>query len=128
MISTREMISVMQQSISGKQIQIETTDGWRDLNGLPDWNWIDCNYRAKPNRYKVFLDKLTEEEIDSVIVTFGGIEHSDTGDMKLVYDTHIRNVIIDNLAIGKTVKFRLVPVNEFGSSIIDTIKESKYSK
>ena len=128
MISTREMISIMQQSESGKQMQEETRNGWRDLNGTPDWNWIDCNYRAKPNRYRVVLDRLIEEEIDSAIITFGGVEHNDTGDIKLVYDTHIRNVILDNLKIGKTVKFRLVPVNEFGSNIIDTIKESKYGK
>ena len=48
--TVEEKIKVMQGFLEGKQIQQERYDGtWINLLGDPPrWNWLDCNYRIKP--------------------------------------------------------------------------------
>lgn len=52
MKTIKEMIEVMQAAAEGKTIEWKPEDpnfdnvGWRE--GKMGWNWIDCDYRVKP--------------------------------------------------------------------------------
>lgn len=46
--TTKEKIAVMQAYDDGKYVQVKTTDGmWIDAP-VPNWNWMACEYRIKP--------------------------------------------------------------------------------
>ena len=50
MKTTKEMIEVMQAFEDGKQIQVCYKGVWTDwvLGGAPIWDWIEADYRVKP--------------------------------------------------------------------------------
>jgi hypothetical protein len=48
-VNTKEKIAVMQAFLDGKKIQ--WTGGgseWSDFDGEPIWNWLQYDYRIKP--------------------------------------------------------------------------------
>lgn len=49
-MNTKEKIAVMQAWLDGEKIEVASCrDGiWRELEGLPDWNWRSNVYRIKP--------------------------------------------------------------------------------
>lgn len=53
-MTTKEQIEVMQAYIDGKEIQFkdEFSIDWIDLDSSPSWNWVDNEYRIKPDTIK----------------------------------------------------------------------------
>lgn len=49
-MTTEEKIAVMQACVDGKTIQIcpSGRSNWSDTKIPPQWNWVDFNYRVKP--------------------------------------------------------------------------------
>jgi hypothetical protein len=55
-ITTKEKIEVMQAFLDGKDVQRKDIqrklslngDGWSDFTDEPMWNWLEFNYRIKP--------------------------------------------------------------------------------
>ena len=49
-MTTEEKIAVMQAYVEGKKIQVRSCgyDLWRDCIYEPDWDWVSCDYRVKP--------------------------------------------------------------------------------
>ena len=127
-MTIREQIAVMQAYESGKQIEYSTDDGgWFPVD-KPFWNWAEVEYRVKPNKIKEVVDYIDSHDITTTHITFGGVENYNTKSLKVVYDTHIRTVLFDMLDVGKTVKFKLVPLNHFGESVLEEINISRYAK
>ncbi|HEB9330582.1 TPA: hypothetical protein RZK34_001719 [Campylobacter jejuni] len=61
MKTLKEKIEVMEAFERGEKIQymIKGRGIWSDVD-VPDWNWVDCNYRIKPNysNIRVCLSKF----------------------------------------------------------------------
>ena len=71
-MTTEEQIEVMQAFVDGKQIQFkdEFSIDWIDLHSTPSWNWVDKEYRVKPeSKYIPYKD--TNEMIDDYCKRFG---------------------------------------------------------
>lgn len=65
-MTTSEMAAVMMAYEHGKKIEfkgkMESELQWRSCEPL--WNWIDCDYRVKPEPKYVPYDNVTEVEKD----------------------------------------------------------------
>lgn len=62
----KEMIEVMEHYTDGGEIELkgrgENDTKWRELLGIPSWNWQDYNYKIK--KQKVTIEKWLIEEND----------------------------------------------------------------
>ena len=127
-MTLREQIAVMQQYDCGKDIQVMLDSTvWIDTKN-PSFNWHSYKYRVKPNKFHSLVETITSSEVESTTISFGGIENKFNKELKIVYDTHIRDILTDTLQIGNVVRFKLVPLNDFGEEILAKINESKYAK
>ena len=127
-MTLKEMIGVMQAYEAGKDIQAEGANGWNDIVGHPSWDWENYVYRIKPNKFKEIVSTIRDTEIETTNITFGGISHNDTGEVKIVYDSHIRRVMFNLFKVGDKAKFKLVPLNDYGETLIKEINKSEYTK
>jgi len=127
-MTLKEQIAVMQAFDAGKEVQVsDSIHGWLDSTN-PTFNWNTYTYRIKPNKFKEMVDDLDKHDIATTHITFGGVANYNTGDLKVVYDTHIRTVLFDMLDVGKMVKFKLVPLNAFGEEVLEEINISRHAK
>lgn len=62
-MNTTEKIKVMQAYVSGKPVQFKTktSNGWVDASGDLGWDWINKDYRIKPEEEKPRL--MTNREL-----------------------------------------------------------------
>lgn len=114
MITTEEMITVMQAYADGKQIQIKGAgDVWMDFE--PDchrlWDWVECKYRVKPmiesyNSASEFMDAQKEHGnyIDDNGLYFCPVA---------VYNNGITCVIVDDNCDTVTAKFTFRQLKEY---------------
>lgn len=59
MEDTKRKIEIMKAYAEGKQIQVSCCgyDSWRDCEFEPDWDWVSCEYRVKPEeKYRPYKD------------------------------------------------------------------------
>lgn len=59
MEDTKRKIEVMKAYAEGKKIQVSCCgfDLWRDCIYEPDWDWVSCDYRVKPEeKYRPYKD------------------------------------------------------------------------
>lgn len=118
----------MQSHSAGKRIEQLNSDGsWVSCED-PRWNWSDYSYRLEPNKYTEAIGATGDLGVKSTRITFGILEHIGSGDKKIVYDSHIRNALIEQIPYGGIAAFRLVATNQFGEDCIDAINTSKYAK
>ena len=127
-MTLKEMIGVMQAYEAGKKIQVQSDDEWKDIVGSPFWDWDTFIYRIKPNKFKEFVSTIRDTEIETTNITFGGIAHNDNGEVKIVYDSHIRRAMFNFFEVGNKAKFKLVPLNNYGETLIREINKSEYTK
>ena len=127
-MNIQDMIKVMQQFEAGKQIQIQTFVGWEDVEGTPDWDWNRNRYRCKPNKYQELFEHMESQEISKTTIKFICVEHNDTGDKKILFDTHIREALKEYMNIGNVCTFSLVPMNYHSEQCIAEINKSEYAK
>lgn len=57
-MNTQEKIAVMQAYQEGKSIQFlrDPDNGWIDCSGSPVWNWLDNEYRVKPELMEIWVN------------------------------------------------------------------------
>ena len=118
----------MQKYESGKQIQVEHKDGWIDIIGTPYWDWVNFDYREKPDRYIDMANQINQSDMTTTIISFGCIENDRTKDKKIVYDSHIRSVMYDSMEIGGVCRYKLVPLGDKSEELIEEINKSRFSK
>ena len=126
-MTLKEQIAVMQQYDCGKDVQVLLDAGWTDTKN-PSFNWHSHEYRIKPNKFYSLVEYVNSSEVESTTISFGGIENKFNKELKVVYDTHIRDILTDTLQIGNVARFKLIPLNDFGEEILTKINESKYAK
>ena len=66
----KEMIKVIQHYENGGEVEfkrtIEDDTGWEKLLPVPIWNWERFNYRIKPEKQKVTIEKWLVKDTDGV--------------------------------------------------------------
>ena len=128
MEDTKRKIEVMQAYVEGKKIQVKACGAseWRDCILEPEWDWVSCEYRVKPEeQYRPYKDY--HEMVDDFCERFGvnchayempmiWVKQKATGTMRLLktfsHDTEAGTLIrmfdactyLDGSPVGKKVE------------------------
>ena len=104
MKTTKEMIEVMQAYDRGEQIECFNDEQWKDVKN-PVWDWLNNNYRVKPNKKYIPFDTAEEflaaQRVHGIHVYFGGCKYGTNinanGGIILSPSTYTLNVVITDL-------------------------------
>ena len=104
MKTTKEMIEVMQAYDRGEQIECFNNMKWKDVKN-PVWDWLNNNYRVKPNKKYIPFDTAEEflaaQRVHGIHVYFGGCKYGTNinanGGIILSPSTYTLNVVITDL-------------------------------
>lgn len=116
----------MQSYADGKNVErrlLGRNDWHRDT--APQWDWSKYEYRQEETFYKKALRVLGEADLASIKINFSAVEDwNNAGETKILYDTHIRNTLKENLEIDKQASFLLVPITNISTKLTNMITEN----
>ena len=102
MKTTKEMIEVMQAYDRGEQIECFNNMKWKDVKN-PVWDWLNNNYRVKPNKKYIPFD--TAEEFLTAYRKHGEfIENKESGEKMNAY-VDKNGIVILSTALNCTYTF-----------------------
>jgi hypothetical protein len=119
-MTIKEQIAVMQAYASGKEIESRRlVNGYWEKDNEPLWDFSSSEYRQVQDKYSKSRQMVNSLPVENFNITFGCVVNDYDGKLRIVFDSTLRGELYKALDVrGKTCKFKLVPVNDFGEKII----------